>query len=161
MAYRTGILYRTGALIHLVLGVVVTVLLAIVQPDWPAIVVAVVFVPIFAAVLLVGAARKEPVAPRPGLRLASEAETRRRALLVNGTATVVYLAVLAAVLAFDDGGWILPAILLGYGLGQARLARRVTAYEAIHPQTLHATEMAWRPPQGLLLWRREWGDVAP
>jgi hypothetical protein len=161
MAYRAGIVYRTTAVVHLVLGVLVTIVLAVTQWEGLSAFVALAFLPVFAGIVLVGAGRVAPSAPSPGLRLASERASRRRALLVNGASAVVYAAVLAFSLVLGDGGWILPAIVLGNGLAQAQLARRVAAAEAVDPRTLQATVLAWRAQRGLVLWRREWGDVAP
>jgi hypothetical protein len=154
MAYRMRALHQTNAVLQSGAGIVFAVVAALVGPGtWVSAFVAAPLALLFTYLVLRAEARdgRSPEPPPPGAQLASVGETVRRAALVDVAVIAGSGAILAAALALGDVGWIVPAILLGNGAGQAILARRVAAAEARDPHTIHATRTLWGR-RDLLLW---------
>jgi hypothetical protein len=161
MAYRADLLHRTGSAFHLAYALVATVVLAIVDLDAIGIAFGVGFGLFFYALMVRNAARCTPVAPASGTRLASARETVRRAVLTCLAVGVVHAGLLAGTLALGEPLWIVPGILFATAASTATFARQVRADETREPDTLRALPSALGGQRGPLLWRREWGDVAP
>lgn len=161
MAYRAEILHRTGAAFHFAYGLIAAVVLAFADLDAIGIAFGLGIIPIYYIIMVRAGAAAAPRSPAPGTRLASPSETVRRAVRTNLAVGVVHAALLAGTIAIDEPLWILPGILLGTAAAMTTFARHARADATLSPGTLRVLPSAWGGRRGPLLWRSEWGDVAP